>query len=110
MKRAGSPELLFPYAAGHLTSLELSPVLSQTTFQAMYSESRPAEYEAPRLPFWACPQTSVLRVRDLTTSRRACRAALATESRSRLPVGARDPTELEFAAALQAMSGRSQKR
>src|SRR5216683_498880 len=81
-----------------------------TTFQAVYSESRPAEYEAPRLLFWAYAQPSVLRLRDLTTSRGACRAPRANVSRSRLPVGVRALTELGFVAALQAMSARSQKR
>src|SRR5229473_5202063 len=80
---------------------------SQTTFQAMYSESRPSEYEAPRLPFWAYAHTSVLRVRDLTTSRGACRAPRATVSRSRLPVGVRALTELGFVAVFQATSARS---
>src|SRR5229473_1360957 len=87
--------------------LELSPVLSQTTFQAVYSESRPGEYEAPRMPFWAYPQPSVLRVRALTTSRGACRAPRATVSRSRLPVGVRALTELGFVAVFQATSARS---
>jgi len=37
------------------------------------------------------------------------RALRATESRSRLPVGARDPTEFGFACCAQAMSARSQR-
>ncbi len=46
----------------------------------------------------------------VTTSRGACRAARATDSRSRLPVGVRALTELGFAAAFQATSVRSERR
>src|SRR5229473_2826480 len=49
------------------------------------------------------------RPRMVTRSRGACRAARATDSRSRLPVGVRALTELGFAAALQATSARSER-
>ena len=50
------------------------------------------------------------RPHTVTTSRAACRAPLATDSRSRGPVGVRAPTEFGFAAALQATSARFQRR
>src|SRR5258706_4227808 len=45
----------------------------------------------------------------VTTSRGACRAPRATDSRSRLPVGARTSGELGFAAALLARSAQSER-
>src|SRR5258707_23991 len=56
------------------------------------------------------PARRGLCIATVTTSRRACRAPRATESRSRCPVGVRDPTELGFAAALQAKSAWSERR
>src|SRR5438876_11888371 len=46
----------------------------------------------------------------LTTSQGACRAPRATHSRSRRPVGVRASKDIGFAAALQATSGRSERR
>jgi hypothetical protein len=57
-----------------------------------------------------CQLGEAAQCHTVTTSRVACRAPRATDSRSRLPVAVRAPTALGSAAALQAMSARSQRR
>src|SRR5258707_7627280 len=54
------------------------------------------------------PARRGLCIATVTTSPGAFRALLATESQNRHAVAVRDPTELGFAAALQATSARSE--
>jgi hypothetical protein len=91
--RAGGGE---PFRLAHALRLGGQPGLGPSHARALESAGH------KRAVSW--------RMRSRAMSRGACRAPRATDSRSRLPVGVRAPTELGLAAAFQATSARSERR